>query len=486
MSDELYRPAKYHEDSGERFARKYPHHHVPFFARPHVGRREFFKLAAAGLTGSYLARPALAADIRTAGVTTQNTAKNCIFIHLVGAIAHTDTFDLKNLPGITPPGFNPTPINGIEWPIGLLPKLGGHLNDVAIIRSMSAWALVHPLAQTWIQIGRNPAAALGDIAPNAGCVVAIEKEHERLPGQVFPAFFGLNAAAAAGPGYFGAAYAAFQVNAPRGGSATIPNTANTRGQTEFNAMYARLRQYDDALRLGAPYGTSLSDMDKLYGQARGMMYSQAVTDAFTMLAADQNRYGVNGVATTFGNSCLLAKQILAANQGTRFVQINSGGWDHHTDIYGPTNLPLRGAELDSGLGALLDDLKGTGKLDETIICVLGEFGRTTGALSAAGGRDHYLIQSALLAGGGVKGGKVIGGTNTDGTRPGGTITNFGWAGSGTTGPRAIRPEDIECTMYSAMGIDWTTVRYDDPFGRGFEYVPFAKDGQYGPVQELFT
>ena len=482
MGDELHRPKRFHEDPAEKFSRKHPHHHLTFSNRPLLGRRQFFRIAGAGLASSYLADVARAAPVVNSGMTTHNTARSCIFIHLVGAMSHVDTLDLKVVPGVTPDTFSPATINGINWPGGLLPKLGERLNDVAIIRSMSAWALVHPLAQTWVQIGRNPAAALGDIAPNVGSIVALEKEHERQPGQVFPAYFGLNAAAAAGPGYLGAGYAAFQVNPPRTGNATIPNTANNRGEARFNTMYSRLHQYDDPLRAGAPYGSALSGMDDLYTQARGMMYSPAVTQAFNMTLTDQVRYGVNGQGTNFGNACLIAKQILDANQGTRFIQINSGGWDHHANIYDANNLPLRASELDGGLSALIDDLKGSGRLSETLIIVLGEFGRTTGALSGAGGRDHYLIQSALLAGGGVKGGKVIGATNSTG----GAVAEFGWAGSGNTGPRAVRPEDIECTMYSALGIDWTTVRYDDPFGRGFEYVPFAKDGIYGPVNELFV
>jgi uncharacterized protein (DUF1501 family) len=137
--------------------------------------------------------------------------------------------------------------------------------------------------------------------------------------------------------------------------------------------------------------------------------------------------------------------------------------------------------LDNGLAALLDDLKGSGRLGETLVVVMGEFGRTP-RISAAGGRDHYLLQSGLLAGGGVKGGKIIGVTSADGSQ----VTDFGWAGSGNTGPRYVRPEDIESTIYSALGIDWTSIRYDDPFGRGFEYVPFAKQGTYGPVNELFV
>ena len=57
----------------------------------------------------------------------------------------------------------------------LLPKIGGQLPNMAIVRSMYAHALVHNLAQRWTQIGRNPAAALGNVAPNIGSVVAREK-----------------------------------------------------------------------------------------------------------------------------------------------------------------------------------------------------------------------------------------------------------------------------------------------------------------------
>jgi hypothetical protein len=50
----------------------------------------------------------------------------------------------------------------------------------------------------------------------------------------------------------------------------------------------------------------------------------------------------------------------------------------------------------------------------------------------------------------------------------------------------VKPEDIEATIYSALGINWTSVRYDDPFGRGFEYVPFSNaEDLYGPIDELW-
>ena len=115
-------------------------------------------------------------------------------------------------------------------------------------------------------------------------------------------------------------------------------------------------------------------------------------------------------------------------------------------------------------------------LDETLVVVLGEFGRTVGVLNAQGGRDHFLRMSVVFAGGGVKGNTVIGKTDDKGS----AAIEFGIAAN-----RDVRPEDVASTIYSAIGIDYTTVRHDDPLNRGFEYVPFAKDGQYGPVNELF-
>jgi hypothetical protein len=493
MADEIYQPKKYFQDPAEAFARKYPHHHQAYFNRPDFNRRQFFQLAAAGLTGSYLlGQDAAAPQIVTQNMATRNTAKNCIFILLTGAPSPRDSWDLKVTPDLAASvvsRMNPTMMNNVNWPVGIFPKLGQHLGDIALVRSMSAWALVHSLAQTWAQIGRNPAAALGNIAPNIGSVVAIEKDKERKPGQVFPAFVALNSGSGVGNGYLSASYAPFRLNQPNGtnGTAGIPGTTNQNGQSPFNTMFSRLHQIDDPLRTSSPYGQPLQDYDAFYAAAKGMMYNPAVTQAFTFSAADSLRYGVNNTGTSFGNACLVAKQVLAADQGTRFVQISFGSWDMHTDIYGlqnpnGSNMFTMGPQLDAGVAALIDDLKAAGQFDKTLIVLVGEFGRTPG-ISGAGGRDHFLLLSSLLAGGGISGGKVIGATNADHS----SVTDYGWAGSsGAPAPRYVRPEDLESTIYSALGIDWTTIRYDDPFKRGFEYVPFASQGTYGPINELWS
>jgi hypothetical protein len=459
----------------EKFLKRHPHPHHLISEKPHLTRRHLFQLAGTGLTMGWLAGE-LRADgpvITENPVTTINKAKNVVFILLTGAPSHTDTFDYKATPDKPADLLKPATKNGLLWPSGILPKLGEQLGDVAIIRSARSWALVHGLSQTWYQIGRNPAAALGDIAPNLGSIVAVEKEADRRPGQIFPSFLALNAPSGIGSGYLPSAYAPFRVGpAPSG----IRNTVNRDDPTGAGVMSDRtqlLDTLDGSLRSAAPYGQDLADMDAFYKAARGMMYNPAVTSAFTFTSDESAQYG----ASNFGNACLVARKVLAANQGTRFIQISFGSWDHHQNIYADANLPRMSKMLDDGVSQLLAELKASGLLDETLVVMMGEFGRTVGPLTAAAGRDHWMQQSVMFAGAGVKGGRVIGATTADGRE----VADPGWSRK-----REVRPEDIEATIYSALGINWTRVRYDDPFGRGFYYVPSSDADLYGPVNELWA
>ncbi len=460
----------------DRFLQRYPHPHKWCFERPHLTRRHFLQIMGSGVTASFLAGNLRAGDVvQQSPVTMQNKAKNCIFILLAGAPSHTDTFDLKLVNGVTPDAFNPATVNGLLWPTGIFPKLANQLPNIAVVRSMNAWALVHSIAQTWTQIGRNPAAALGNIAPNIGSVIALEKESERTPGQVFPSFLALNSASAADNGYYSAKYAPFKLNPTSGG---LPGTTNPDGPARMNERWSQLHTMDDPLRINSPLGSPLNDMENFYQSARGLMYNPAVDKAFRFVTADSQRYGT----TAFGNACLVAHQVLLANQGTRYIEITLGGWDMHTDIYGKqnprgSNLFTLGKTFDDGLSALLSDLDSSGLLSETLVVVAGEFGRTTGNVTPAGGRDHFLLQSVVFAGAGINGGRALGATNSVGS----AILDPGWSRD-----RAVRPEDVEATIYSALGINWTTVRYDDPFHRGFEYVPFSDLDIYGPLNELWS
>ena len=445
-------------------------HAVKFFTeRPFYSRRSFFQMAGAGITGAFLAgRPALGGDvIKRSGVETLNKARNVIMIMLTGAPSHTDTFDLKENAQAPADVMKPEMLNGVAFPTGIMPKLAAQFGDLAIVRSVRPWALQHDLGQKWVQIGRSPAGVLGDVAPNIGTIVAIEKESERRAGQVFPTFVALNAQGASGSGFLSNEYAPFKIDAGGG----VPDTTNPDGQARFNQKWDMMMALDKPLRTANPYAQTMQDYDSFYQNGRDLVFNNAVNNAFRPTTEEIQRYGNN----SFGTACATASKLLAANGGTRYIQINLGSWDMHQNIY--TVLPPMARTLDNGVGAMIADLKQSGQFNETLIVMMGEFGRTTGRLNPTGGRDHFSQQFCVFAGAGVKGGRALGATNGSGSE----TTDPGWSRE-----RNVRPEDIEATIYSALGIDWGTVRYDDPLQRGFYYVPEAREDTYVPIKELWA
>ena len=439
-----------------------------FWQRPHIGRRMFFRHMASAL-GGYFLLPGRRFGVAKAAGTPIGTAKNCIFVLLTGAPSHVDTFDLKEGPW-TPAYFNPTSYGDLRFPQGLMPNLANQLDSIAFLRSTQAWATAHGIAQTWVQIGRNPVSGLAKIAPHIGSVVAMELGPQSAD-RTLPAFISLNTGDGPGSGYFPPDDAPFYVN-PSGGG--LPNTTHSGGPAVFDRRYGLKLEIDTELEAGSGLGPATDEIYAANLSARKLMYSDQVTQIFTFDQNTRLAYGNSG----FGNACIAARNLLRAQAGTRFIQISFGSWDHHVNIYQPrANLQLMATQLDSGLGSLIADLKQDGTLDQTLIVAIGEFGRTVGPLNVNNGRDHHVQQTALFAGARIPGKRAIGATDATGSM----ITDPGWSRQ-----RQVRPEDIESTIYSALGIDWTKVRHDDPLGRGFEYVPFSDQDLYGPVNELWA
>jgi len=447
-------------------------------------RRKFMKIAGTGLVASYFAdvfSPRLLQGAVTANVSLRNTAKNCIFIFLPGAPSNIDMWDLKE-GAWTPSDFAPTSYdnNTVRFPQGLLPNTAAQLGKITLVRSGLSWAAVHTLGQAWAQIARNPGGATGSIAPHIGAVVALESQIKRAPSDVLPGFIALNSTGIPSSGYLSASYAPFQVVPAATG---LPTIAHPDGATRFSDRWSFLQQVDTN-RTSGILGKSTLDMNDFYTQSKALMDAPNINATFSFTPADHTKYG----ATTFGDSLIVARNLVAAGKGTRFVQATLGGWDHHSGIYTPAatgvnSLYTQCKQFDPAYAALLADLQsmpgsvaGKTMLDETLVVVIAEFGRTVGVLNNQDGRDHNLRMSTVWAGGGVRGGNVIGKTDSTGDK----VAEFGWSAN-----RDIRPEDVTSTIYSALGIDYTTVRHDDPLNRGFEYVPFAKDGTYKPIEELF-
>lgn len=442
-------------------------------------RRRFFQVAGAGIVGSYfldVVSPSLLQGAVTQAAPVKGTAKNCIFIFLSGAPSNVDLWDLKEGPW-TPASFAPTSYGDTRWPQGLMPKTSEHLGKLVLVRSGLAWAAVHTLAQTWTQIARNPTGALGTISPHMGAVVALEAQKTRKITDVLPGFIALNSGGIVGSGYLPSTYAPFSIQPAQTGLAAL---AHPDGKARLDERWALLQQTDKD-RFSNSKGKAAVDMDGYYDQAKVMIDTPEVGQLFTFTAEERVRYG----STTFGDALIVSRNLVRSGRGTRFVQVTMGGWDHHANIYAAAGASVinSAGQFDAAFGTLLTDLaaapgseSGKTMLDETLIVVMGEFGRTVGALNGQGGRDHALRMSLMFAGGGTRGGRTIGKTNETGSQ----AVEYGWSGN-----RDIRPEDVTATIYSALGIDYTTIRTDDPFNRGFEYVPDARYGTYKPVDEVF-
>jgi len=448
---------------------------------PGFTRRKFMQVAGTGLVASYFADvvdPSLLfGSTTTAGVPLQNTARNCIFIFLLGAPSQVDMWDLKE-GAWTPSDLAPTSYGDIRWPRGLLPKTAEHLEKISIVRCGLAWVAIHTLGQTWAQVARNPAGLSGSIAPHIGAVVALESQTSRKASDVLPGFLAVNAGSIPGSGYFPARYGPFGIQPLAEG---LPTLIHPEGPARFDRRWNLLHKIDGNRKTGE-LGKPSMDTNDFFDQSKALMDAPGINDTFKFNESEHARYG----ATDFGDSLLVARNLVNANRGTRFVQVTLPGWDHHFSIYeksGGDSLYMQGGQFDPAYAALLADMStmpgatpGKTLLDETLVVVVGEFGRTVGPLNEKKGRDHYQRNSIVFAGGGVRGGRVIGKTDSLGDQ----VLDYQWSGQ-----RDVRPEDVTSTIYSALGIDYTKTRADDPLGRGFEYVPFAKDGIYKPITELF-
>jgi uncharacterized protein (DUF1501 family) len=164
-------------------------------------------------------------------------------------------------------------------------------------------------------------------------------------------------------------------------------------------------------------------------------------------------YGAKSADGSFAANCLLARRM--AEQGVRFIQLYHRDWDHHGDL--STYMKVCCEATDQPTWALLTDLEQRGLLDDTLVVLVSEHGRTPSIQNIpGGGRDHWSrAYSVLMAGGGVKRGNVIGATDEI---------------AGDVVDRPISPKSILATMYHLLGIDPHTQLLDRN-GRGLPLVP---------------
>jgi hypothetical protein len=436
-------------------------------------RREVLKQAASWAAFLALARRG-DAQVISANPRMRSTARSCIFFYLNGAPSHVDTFDVKdgewNPPDARIQQFGPIAISTT-----LFPKLSQMTGDLCILRSVRSWEAAHERGVFYMQTAHPSNPAFVAETPNIGAVVALEKGG----GGPMPPFLAPNTGGGTtmqGSTFLGGQMSPMSAPANQGGLTTIEhNFFGAQSQQRFEERFAMLQEVDGPLR-DAAIDRPISNHAAYYESAKRLMYDASIASVFRFSADENNRYGNTGL----GRGAIVARNAVRAKSGTAFVALSHGGWDTHQNMfdraYAPNMYTLCG-DVDTSVGNLVEDLKASGDLDQTLIVLIGEFSRTPGPLNARGGRDHHRdAMSVVMIGGGVRGGRAIGVTDSIGQN----IVEPGWSQQ-----RPIVMEDIAATVYSALGIDWTKSIEDTPSGRKFEYVPYGVQGRYTSIDEVF-
>jgi hypothetical protein len=451
-----------------------------------LNRRNWLQIGCSTLAGISL--PGLLAA-RSQADSTERTrpkrAKSVILLLLTGGASQQDTFDLKpEAPEAVRSEFKPidTQTPGVQL-CEHLPLLAARSNQLAIVRSMSHGDYSHlPATHTTLTGMPMPNRRNSDLENVLSrrdwpCYAAgLDYLHPR--GDGIPNGVTLPHRLIEGPltwpgqhaGLLGADHDPWEINHDpndpkfRVDSLALPAELTGQRISDRRGLWEQLGR--EPASPATPAATAVfAEQQEL---ALTLLTSGKVTQAFRIdqeSDAVRDRYGRH----SFGQSLLLARRLVEA--GVPIVQANMGivqSWDTHADNFGRLKNQLL-PPLDRGLAALLDDLSASGLLDETLIVMAGEFGRTPKISMLPGasvpGRDHWApVYSAVFAGGGVRGGQVIGRSDKQAAFP---VT------------RSFRPEDIGATIYHVLGVD-TSAELRDSLGRPLR----LNNGE--PIDALFS
>ncbi len=418
-------------------------------------------------------------------VTPRGNARNVLFYEINGAISHLESWDFKENAG-TPQDLDVTKQReGLYLSERLFPNFKEQIDKFAILRTLLSHEEVHFRGQTYVQTGRPLNLAFASEIPAIGSVVAMELEPRRRPNDTFPTYMSFNLEkafpGALSTGFLDPRFSVVDINPEIAGQGTSLSDSALDLVEERWRLLTKLRNVQQG-RVRS-FGRRMTSYESFYDAAHQLLSDERWTAAFRISSADRERYGETPVAT----SCILARNMLGTDAGTRYVHICHPGWDHHKYIWdhsAKTSHYKLCAEFDQSFSALIQDLSTMPSptnpqntvLDETLVVAMSEFGRTPGALNNMAGRDHYnKVYPALFTGAGVKPGLLLGETDADGAQ----CVRTGWH-------RAEQPriENIVSTMYSALGIDWSKKVHDTPSKRTYAYVDELGAPGWIPTDEI--
>lgn len=462
-------------------------------------RRETLKAGALSLLGGGFTLPHLFAneERKPTGAKT-GPAKNVILLYLLGGAATQDMWDLKpDAPAEVRGAFKPIDTNVPGMRIcEHLPRSAKWMHKAAIVRSVHHKAGCHNCLPSYTGFEQPmPDQHPRDTdPPSMGAVCEyLRAGRGELPDYVYmPCWLGWGQAfRRAGPyaGFLGQRYNGLTTEcvpfADAGakptpgkptvvrGKPTLPNTAFDADLTldRLNARRGILQQFDDRLRT-LDADETLGGYDRYQQRAFNLLTSSRMKSAFDLSKDDPrlvDRYG----RTLFGQSTLIARKLV--EEGVRFVnvtwdlfwdriQIDYDAWDTHTNNF-PILKENKLPHFDQTFTALLEDLQNRRLLDETLVVVMSEMGRTP-KINANGGRDHWTYcYSVVFAGAGVRGGNVYGASD---------------AQAAYVKDKPVSTADICATIYRSLGIDPDSTVPD----RGGRPVGVAQGGR--PIMDILT
>lgn len=421
--------------------RTVPHRHVLGLTR-----REAVQVGYSGLLGVGL--PGVLAG-RAAGETAPR-AKSVLIVFLTGAASHHDTFDMKPEAPVEIRGeFQPiaTSLSGLAV-CEHLPRLAARAHKYALIRTLSHRDNNHLMSTHHVLTGAmqpggffDKVASRDDWPSYASACAFLRPRRDGIPSGVnLPTFLMEGPLTWPGQhaGFLGPKYDPWQITGdPQKDDFRVDNLQLASG-IDVSRLEHRRTLLDEFNRQQRALGEAaesrrMSDDQQL---AISILTSSRLAQAFQLHREPEPVRECYG-RTTVGQSLLLARRLIEV--GVPVVQANIGRvqtWDNHGDIFPSLKNRLL-PPLDQGVAALLDDLESLGLLDETLVMMLGEFGRTP-QINAGRGRDHWgPCFFGVFAGAGVRAGQVIGRSDETGAYP---VTT------------AYSPDDVGATVYHVLGI----------------------------------
>ncbi len=419
-----------------------------------LGRRRFLEYAAKAALGVSVL-PAVERAVSAAPDAAGGKAKRLVYLFMSGGMTHLDTFDLK--PGHPNQGSTrpiSTSVSGAQIS-QYLPNLATQFDKMAAIRSLYTQTGDHQAGEYLMRTSYPEIAT--ERHPSLGPWIQqlLGRQNPNLPDTVL-----IGAPARhPGVGFFDPTFSPLPIGDPNRG---LENTKAPEYLTErsFDKRTQLIGAFDKKFRDKFPV-RKVQTYSDFYSAATSLLASGELKafDLNEESADDRNRYGRD----QFGQGCLLARRLIQNN--IRCVEVTCGGWDMHSSIFTGGNLPNRAAVLDQAVGNLLKDLGESGLLNETLVVLTTEFGRSP-VINYNAGRDHHpAVFSGFLAGAGIRGGQFYGQSDAAGH---------------AVEKEGVSPASFNATIATALGLPIDQIVHS-PTGRPFKV---ANDGV--PVKELLA